>query len=191
MKLYKAFSMGLLALTAVSLTTLASSAVVGGRKPFVVAAQCGNQTASFNNGHLILTVDGFADDNAGFNIRPSFTGSNGGNNHGVQNTTPFPADNLTFTVTNLNGKPITGKLEAEAFLFSGNNEIFRKAKPDSNGRISLVFNNGSSHLNADEIAVVVNRLTGNSQTIVVTNFVLNGLPVAIDLQDTDGTFNCF
>jgi hypothetical protein len=190
MKLYKAFSMGLVALTAVSLTTLAASAVVGGRKPFIVPAFCSPQTASFDHGHLLLGLDGFEDDRAGFNVRPSFTGSTNPNNNHSINTTPFPADNLSFTVTNLNGNPIVNNLSAEAFLFSGNTEIFAKGFPDSNGRITLVFNTSSTHVNADEIDVVVNRLNERPQTVVVTNFVLDGLGVALDLTNSDGTFLC-
>lgn len=193
MKLYKVLSTSMVALTLVGITALAASAGIGGRKPFVVPAFCSERTASFDHGRLLLGVDGFADDDAGFNVRTPF--ANGGSFSDFSSATfsPFNADSLSFTVSNLNGNPITGRCEAESFLFpTMTTSIFRKAKPDSNGRINLVYNNNNTHVTALLISVVVNRVTGNPETVVVTNFVLNGNQnVPGDLVDTDPTFACF
>ncbi|CAN5657641.1 hypothetical protein BH10CYA1_BH10CYA1_55980 [soil metagenome] len=165
MKLYRLFSMALVGLTAVTITSLAATAS-GSKQAFVVPAFCDfgeGQFAQVVNGVLNIKGGPFDDDSAGFTVRTSFAG--GANRLDL----PFGAGILSFTVTRANnGNPIQNA-RVNVFSEYGSNTTFQSGKTNSSGFISF----DTAHTgfgNPDEIQVAINK---NGINMNVSNIQLD------------------
>lgn len=187
MKLYKLFSVGLLALTALAVTTLAATAGGGGSKAaWAVPAFCDfgeGQFCQIVHGGLRMLGGPFDDDSAGFEIKTSFQGAQ--NSPFLDGNLPFPAGALTFRCTNDDGTPQAGTQIITYTEYTDNSIVFRQVFSDANGNVFVDLHNGN--LLATEVDVAEN----NGGFIVnMNNISLSGRILPLDAVHVVNALGC-
>ena len=193
MKLSNMLSVGLVALTALSLSASNVSAhnpIKYTGIPFVVAGNCPGETSTINYvsnkgtfGVQITNADS-STGYAGWEVFTSFPGVNPGNTIPSASTSA-PLGTYTFTIS---GLPSGSNFIVTDTVDTSAGENYSSAIPISNGRVSVTPLPPSSLL---PVAVVNFSFDNDTSTnpivnpITVSNFFVNNTPIGFDTTHTD------
>jgi len=165
MKLYKLFSVGLVALIALLVSALTVQAANSANKrAFVVPSHCTTIRAFFVGHRLELVPSGSDDDACGFNVRTSF----------LPKDIAFAAPNLAFDLQTTGGAALDDAVLVRCFATQNNGaQTFFATRFQFNNHWLFDFTTAGI-TNPDFIEVSVNDFDspGNSPIIFATNFQL-------------------